>query len=551
MSERRFAWAVTLASFMAACSAAPDGSAPGPAAGPPVRADIEGRAQKGPFASGTRITIAELDANLVQTGRTFSATLRDDEGSFVVRAVELGTPYARVEADGYYFDEVRGELSEAPLRLFSYVDFSDRTTININVLGHLEAARLEYLVTERGRPFADAKAQAHREVLAMFELAGSSIDDAETLDISRGGEANATLFTISVILQGTRSVGELAELLSNIQSDLAEDGTLDDRALGAALMAGASTVNPESVRENLAAYFAELGVTADVPDVASTLEHFRESTDYELGEGGITYPNDGVRINVLTPGLTSFRSNAGDDFGFVADLPDASEVMIRMTNTTPRKTISHPEHGTIELPRAVWGYAGGGAQGWIVSLYDDATGVQEFRASNEGIVDLEHFAFTDSGSAVIEYFEYGSEKPTETLTKTITWSTTSQQPPAGGAGGSTAGSGGTGGGSGSGAGAGGAAGMSHVEPLCGNGVVDVESGEACDPRGPEGDCAEVIPGSIGKVICEPDCRWNTDHCSTCGNGIREELEACDGPTQDPCRACNAMCQWMMVECDPR
>jgi len=211
---------LTLLSMLAGCGGEQSDVATGagPAAGRPVQVDVDGRAQKGPFSSGTRVSIAELDANFVQTGRSFATTMNDDKGSFAIRGVALGTPYARVEVSGFYFDEVRGRLSDSPLSLFSYVDLSDRSTSNINLLGHLEAARIDYLVAERQTQFAAAKAQAHQEVLRLFEIEPETVAAAELLEISQDSDGNAALLAISLLLQGTREVAELSELLSNIQT---------------------------------------------------------------------------------------------------------------------------------------------------------------------------------------------------------------------------------------------------------------------------------------------------------------------------------------------
>ncbi|MEY2930143.1 MAG: hypothetical protein RL033_892, partial [Pseudomonadota bacterium] len=291
--------------LLGACGAPVAGTeGAGPAGGRAIQADVDGSAQKGPFSSGTRVSIAELDANLVQTGRSFATTMSDDRGSFSIRGVQLGTPYARVEVSGFYFDEVRGRLSDSPLSIFSYVDLSDRSTSNVNLLGHLEAARLEYLVTEQQVSFADAKARAHTEVLELFDLDPSAIAAAETLDISQPGEGNAALLALSVILQGNRPVAELSQLLSNIQTDLRGDGTLDVAANGSALLEGALGVNMDQVRANLAERFEAVGVDASVPDAGRALDQFADAGKYEppsgaaggtgsAGSGGSAIPGTG------------------------------------------------------------------------------------------------------------------------------------------------------------------------------------------------------------------------------------------------------------------
>lgn len=276
--------------LLGACGAPVAGTeGAGPAGGRAVQADVDGNAQKGPFSSGTRVSIAELDAHLVQTGRSFATTMSDDRGSFSIRGVQLGTPYARVEVSGFYFDEVRGRLSDSPLSIFSYVDLSDSSTSNVNLLGHLEAARIEHLVTEEQVSFAEAKSRAHTEVLELFDLDPGAIAAAETLDISQPGEGNAALLAISVILQGNRPVSELSQLLSNIQSDLRGDGTLDVVANGSALLEGALGVNMEQVRANLAERFEAVGMDASVPDAGDQLDKFADAGKYQPPEGAAGY----------------------------------------------------------------------------------------------------------------------------------------------------------------------------------------------------------------------------------------------------------------------
>jgi len=537
---------------LSACGAP---TASGPAAGAPVKTDVSGSAQKGPFSNGTQISISELDASLIQTGRTFSTTMSDDGGSYSVRGVQLSTPYARVEVNGFYFDEVRGQLSSSPLSIFSYVDLSQRSTGNINLLGHLEATRLEHLVADEGVSFGAAKERAHREVLQMFQLDPDAVGSAEDLDISKAGDGNAALFAISVMLQGTRTVAELSELLSNIQSDLRNDGTLDDAENGSALMAGATTVDLANARENLAKRFETLGVDAAVPDLTTQVKQFADQAPYVYSGGGIVYPIGKQRPNLLDPGMARFDySPSFPALGFAADLPDTTVVKIRITNHSSNDPMN---------PSSIWWFGANSISlDWSITPYDWEKGVQEFTSKHAGHGDLESFGFMGSGSAKVEYFETGSD--TAVRTKEITWSgwqsfgsgvDVAVRPPqigpdgypvdgAGGYGG--AGTGGyAGDGSGGyagkgpdtggygGAGAGGAGGYggdpNKPEGVCGNGIV--EPGEDCDGSDLHGmTCDMVEHGTSGDLGCDPTlCRFDTSTCqATCGNGVIDAGEDCDG-----------------------
>jgi hypothetical protein len=57
----------------------------------PVKKEIlSGYVQKGPFITGSAVTIVELDEELNQTGRTYSTTVADNSGSFEQKKIEYG-----------------------------------------------------------------------------------------------------------------------------------------------------------------------------------------------------------------------------------------------------------------------------------------------------------------------------------------------------------------------------------------------------------------------------------------------------------------------------
>ena len=146
------------------------------------------------------------------------------------------------------------------------------------------------------------------------------------------------------MLQGTRTVGELSELLSNIQGDLRSDGTLDDPDNGSALMAGATTVDLERARENLIERFENSGVDAAVPDISGRIDQFRNEAPYEYTGGGIDYPIGREGPNMLDPGMAVFDYGPGmDRLGFVVNLPDATDVKVRITNHTAAGDSSRSE----------------------------------------------------------------------------------------------------------------------------------------------------------------------------------------------------------------
>ena len=159
---------------------------------------VSGYVQKGPYVQGTEITVRELDSSLTPTGRTFTGTIDDNTGSFSVKG-ELAYSIVELSADGYYFNEVSGSLSTAKLTLSALSDLSDSTSVNVNLMTHLEKKRVEYLIGT-GLSFSAAKSQAQGEILNMFNIDNVTLGNSETLDISKSGDGNATLLAISAIL---------------------------------------------------------------------------------------------------------------------------------------------------------------------------------------------------------------------------------------------------------------------------------------------------------------------------------------------------------------
>jgi hypothetical protein len=299
----------------------------------PTTYTVSGVAQKGPFGNGTNVNIAECDDSLVPTGRTFSTSIVDNTGLFSLPNVQLSGKYVRLMADGFYFDEVANQLSVSGLALNAVADLTNRPTVNVNLLTHLEQPRLDYLLAQ-GSTFADAKTQAQREVLAIFGFTLSSPALSETLDIARGTDDDAILLAASVILQGHRTPGKLTELLSNIGTDIRTDGVLDSTESGSALMNGAVLLSLAAVRSNLEGRYATLGVTATIGDFEKYVQAFISSAKYQFTDV-IVYPATGTRgLNLLDPARTDYPHAWGTfpQFSFRADLPPGTSLDVVVSN---------------------------------------------------------------------------------------------------------------------------------------------------------------------------------------------------------------------------
>ena len=236
---------------------------------------LTGQAQKGPFNNGTSINVAELSNTLSPTGRNFSSAITDTTGRFSVANVQLESPYVELRANGFYFNEVSNELSEAQLTLYALSNLTGKSSLNVNIITHLEKNRMVTLMSgDTPKTFAQAKLQAQEEVFAIFDYSRANVPESELLDISQGGAANGKLLAMSAIIQGDLTVGQMSELLANISTDIATDGTLDDTSLRATLIDNSKNLDMAQIRANLVARYASLGISATIPDFETEVNQF-------------------------------------------------------------------------------------------------------------------------------------------------------------------------------------------------------------------------------------------------------------------------------------
>lgn len=238
-----------------------------------IKEKVTGQVQKGPYINGTSVTMSELNESLGQTGNIFTTQIINNAGSFEIENISLTSGYVELSASGFYFDEVKGDLSVAPLNLLALSDIKDISTVNVNILTHLEKQRVSYLI-KQNKTFSEAKKTAQREILSIFGFSPGDINNSEMLDISVNNESNAILLAISTILQGNRSVGDLTELLANISNDIKDDGNLNDEALLTGLRNSTKELVLTSIRSNLEKRYQNLGVVATIPDFEKYVKAF-------------------------------------------------------------------------------------------------------------------------------------------------------------------------------------------------------------------------------------------------------------------------------------
>lgn len=280
---------------------------------------IAGEVQKGPFVSGSSITIQELNEDLIPTGKMYQTTTSDDFGAFALAIDKTASPtgtftskFIEIIANGYYFDEVKGVLSDGPLTLRAIADISSESRIQVNALTTLEENRIKSII-EKGTNFTDARAQAEDEILAIFGIPATGISAFNEMDVSETGESNAVLLAVSALLQGKNSVAQLSELISKLNIDIGDNGVLDQVANADAcrseLVANGRDLDLAAVRANLARRYAELGLAVEVPSFENYVDSDGDGVinfyDTNLVFAAVTAaePNSAVVSNEVRVGL--------------------------------------------------------------------------------------------------------------------------------------------------------------------------------------------------------------------------------------------------------
>ena len=231
--------------------------------------------QKGPFVSGSAVTIQELDERFDPTGRTYNTQISNDFGEFRLGST-ITSNYVEVIAKGFYFNEVSGSLSDAELTLRSIVDLRDvNNQVNVNILTTLAKDRIIKLVVEDGMSFANAKKQAELEVLTAFNISATEESESfESMDLSKPGESNAILLAVSTILQANNSVAQLSELISRLSNDIRINGAIAND-LNRNQISQQSQIFTASamsqVRTNLANRYTNLGISVSIPEFETAI----------------------------------------------------------------------------------------------------------------------------------------------------------------------------------------------------------------------------------------------------------------------------------------
>ena len=352
---------------------------------------FSGKVQKGPFVTGATITVNELNESLGQTGKSFTTSITSDDGSFSLDNIEMESDLALLSGNGFYFNEVLGKLSSAQITLQALADLRNGQTVNVNVLTHITKARIETLVGE-GMGFAEAKRQAEGEFQDFLGVTEHFNQGFEEMSIASQGDFNAMLLAFSIILQKPSYdmmeiptlPAELTLLMTNLSSDFAEDGIVNNQDLIDKLNDNISRQNQVYIRRYLRNYYAAMGQTVEIPDFESYVAMWGSGPDGEV-------PNILVKDVAQFDGIQAYT--------LAAITPLGKSLKVRVTgNVIPDTGLN---------------------SGWVVTENTEEGFTIEAQRQNTLVAILVYLLDKNKdGSATIEYYE---DSDTPTFTKQITW----------------------------------------------------------------------------------------------------------------------------------
>lgn len=277
-----------------------------------VAVPVAGAAQKGPFRYGASVKIIELDSakRMADSRRTHETCIASGDGSYAFPGVNLVSPYVRVEVNGYFRNELSGGLSTSMVTLHSVTDLTERDSVNVNMLTHLESPRLMKLVENSGfnQPIRSMKAQALKDVLSAFNIdlgggsgsssggnnggwffggnggssrggshtqtavTGSSVT-ADEVNLFGGDEYSAALLAISIMMQRKGSGHEMVSYANSIAERIKGNGNWDDNNARADLADWLMELDASGGYDKIRQVFASWG-RGEAPDFEKHLRNF-------------------------------------------------------------------------------------------------------------------------------------------------------------------------------------------------------------------------------------------------------------------------------------
>jgi|GEM_PF-2175756 len=226
---------------------------------------ISGAVQKGPFIVGSTVTINLLSSTGDNTDSTIVTSTTDDLGSFNFSTQSQGL--VQISSNGYYRNEITGELSAGTLTLRSIYNVSQENEqlAYTNMLTHITSNRILQLMQSEGLNYGEAQTQAEAEFLNSFSsvVPNEAEDTFTSLSIFNNDSSNGSAYLLTMssimyqyaIVQAHKNLtnpdAELSLLLNQLETDFSDNGVVDNLAMLAALKATISQLDPQQISDNI------------------------------------------------------------------------------------------------------------------------------------------------------------------------------------------------------------------------------------------------------------------------------------------------------------
>lgn len=256
---------------------------------------VSGRAEKGPFKSGSTVTMQPLDLQLNAIGSPQSTMTFDDCGNFGFRNTLFKYPYVSLTTTGLFYNEVDDyNTRDTQLTLQGYADLQRGSKVNLNVVSHLISERVANLVIG-GIDFKVALNQAQGEFLSAFGLQKLNDKDFTQVSITDGDDYAAALLAISMPLLYNRKGSDLISWMTRLRYDFADDGKFTEQNK-AQYNKDRNYINLSYDVEKLIKKYKEYGVTIGVKD----LRYFYDWDDDGVAGNEIYDPNQPATIDATS-----------------------------------------------------------------------------------------------------------------------------------------------------------------------------------------------------------------------------------------------------------
>lgn len=284
-----FIAAIATAFTLASCSSEGDGPEG------PRSQQILGHIEKGPFVQGSEVTLTDLNKDLSQSGKSYTTNTTSDLGSFDFgQTLDLSCGLVELKTSGYFYNECTGSLSISQITLKAIANTDGAANLNVNLLTHLEYARVKYLV-KSGKSFKQAKEQAESEILKSFAIT-DKIASPEKVSLTDCDKNANILLAISSIMLYDKSEAEFSEFIAKFSNDIEKDGTIDNSQLKETIKKGQENCHPSQIKKKMEEYYQSKGSNV-------AIGNFSQFIDFN-GDGVID-DKDEETLDVVNPGTST------------------------------------------------------------------------------------------------------------------------------------------------------------------------------------------------------------------------------------------------------